>query len=101
MKEKTYTSSCPVHKQILTTKSLKSVRMKKTDSVYRKPIFYCDKCKEHYIFVEEIGSGFKSKVVSGDGSIIWILGTKKVEEAPANKRRILQDNKNDSSDCNT
>ena len=97
MKEKTYTSSCPVHKQILTTKSLKSVRMKKTDSVYRKPIFYCDKCKEHYIFVEEIGSGFKSKVVSGDGSIIWILGTKKVEEAPANKRRILQDNKNDSS----
>lgn len=74
MKEKTYSCPCPVHGQTLATKRTKSVRAKDSGTVYTKPIFYCERCKAYYIFVDEFKSDFRAKVLADSGLPIYIRG---------------------------
>lgn len=92
MKEKIYSASCPKHGMNLATKTIKSVRMKNTDTVYTKPVFYCQKCKEYYIFIDEISCDFKSKVILKNGSPIWILGTKVNKMSSSEKKNSPKEN---------
>lgn len=76
IKEETYTSHCPVHGQLMITKRMKTIKTKNGER-YRKPFFYCSKCKAYYIIVDEFPSNFKQKSIDSSGAHIYIVGKQK------------------------